>query len=529
MRIIIGDALSELKKLEAESVHTCVTSPPYWGLRDYGTAKWEGGNEGCDHKKTSQGKPTWGEGSTGTSTLKGKPTNDNHDKEAHYIDVCGKCGATRIDNQLGLEKTPEEYVSRIVEVFREVKRVLRDDGTLWLNLGDSYLAQQGKGFPGTGQVNIPDIDKNASKRVHRPSWLKPKDLVGIPWMVAKALRDPYYIGKIKSEADRIWLAAMIDGEGCMFIHKRKAGQPNGQGYERKNDTYSPGLEISNTHISIIERVMQIAGMGSICHQDKEGCHKNRKQRLYRWNLRSLQCRDIIREVYPYLTAKQHEARLVLGCPSSGEDADKAHRSLINLHNGLDAVIDFPAPESMYEPGWYLRSDIIWSKKNPMPESVKDRPTKSHEYIFLLSKSPKYFFDQDAVREEGAQNKWGKYSNPKYGDKQNLGGKMQSAKDLTRDEYIEKYQMVNIRSVWTIATAPFKGSHFAVFPPKLIEPCIKAGCPEGGTVLDPFAGSGTTGLVARNLGRHAILVELNPKYIDMQLTRVTDLFTQPEVR
>jgi DNA modification methylase len=282
-----GDAIEVLKTLADQSVHCCVTSPPYWGLRDYGD-----------------------------------------------------------DAQLGLEATPEEYVGKMVAVFREVRRVLRDDGTLFLNLGDSYR--------GGVRSAITCGTSGAS--------LKPKDLVGIPWRVAFAL-----------QAD----------------------------------------------------------------------------------------------------------------------------------------------------GWYLRSDIIWAKPNPMPESVTDRPTKSHEYLFLLSKQTKYYYDAEAIAEpsknagrviayDGSQKNCETAGDPRF------------ATRITSDMTVPATR--NKRSVWTVATQPYSGAHFAVFPPKLIEPCIRAGCPADGTVLDPFAGSGTTGAVAKELGRDYVLIELSAEYIKLANKRINETET-----
>jgi DNA modification methylase len=399
VQVIQGDCLSVLKTLPAESVNCCVTSPPYWGLRDYG-----------------------------------------------------------VEGQLGLERTPEEYVSKMVEVFREVRRVrrvLRDDGTLWLNLGDSYCGSWGN------SGRRPELDGTPSEQreknceyFNRGGWderrerppssfkldgLKPKDLVGIPWMVAFALR-----------------------------------------------------------------------------------------------------------------------------------AD----------------------------GWYLRQDIIWHKPNPMPESVTDRCTKAHEYIFLMSKSQRYFYDNDSVREPYNESSLDRY---RYAlqDTCDTNGKHKPGNEHLLDKPPRTKVRPpndagrNRRSVWSVTTQPFPGAHFATFPPKLIEPCILAGCPakvcgkcgapwvrlverqdrgydgskygerivdasggaitggtkkstlgssngkltgttitigfrpsckcgdpciefnsRPGTVLDPFGGSGTVGMVAENNGRNAILIELNPKYVEM---------------
>lgn len=313
-RILEGDCRQQLAEVPAGSIHTCVTSPPYFGLRDYGTGSWEGGDEACDH----------------TAQLPGP--------------ACANCGARRVDRQLGLEPTPQQFVATLVEIFREVRRALRDDGTVWLNLGDSYAgswgaqsrdgAPAGKGTPrGDGHAGgAPEIEglsrtqiaahpkgQTRTGSIPRGADYKQKDLLGIPWMVAFALR-----------------------------------------------------------------------------------------------------------------------------------AD----------------------------GWYLRSDIIWAKPNPMPESVTDRPTKAHEYVFLLSKRRRYFLDFDVI-----------------------AGRR--------------------RSVWTVATQRHQGAHFATFPTKLIEPCILAGAPEGGVVLDPFAGAGTTGLVALRHNRSFVGVELNPAYVRLARQRIID--------
>jgi DNA modification methylase len=305
MRIINGDCREVLRTLEPESVHCVVTSPPYFGLRDYGVA-----------------------------------------------------------GQIGLEPTIDEYVSEMVGVFREVRRVLRSDGTLWLNLGDSYA---GGGTIGRNDTTPEALERRAAiygtgtgsgslvgKGGNRPKVesLKPKDLCGIPWRVAFAL-----------QAD----------------------------------------------------------------------------------------------------------------------------------------------------GWFLRQDIIWHKPNPMPESVTDRCTKSHEYMFLLTKSARYFYDHEAVKEKGVE--------PDRKRNDRIGGARGHTVRHSEGAIMGASETRNKRSVWTVATAPFKQAHFATFPPALIEPCIKAGCPKGGTVLDPFGGAGTTGLVADRLQRNAILIELNPEYAAMAGNRI----------
>lgn len=282
--IMFGDCV-ELLKFYADNgfrAQTCVTSPPYFGLRDYGH-----------------------------------------------------------DGQIGLEQTPEEYVARLVEVFRCVRDVLRDDGTLWVNIGDSYARNPAKGTTGTPNGrNIAEMGYSGGGGI--PPGVKEKDLIGVPWMLAFALR-----------------------------------------------------------------------------------------------------------------------------------AD----------------------------GWYLRQEIIWAKPNPMPESVKDRCTKSHEQIFLLSKSAKYYFDPEAIKE------------PAAGPPKRCGSKNDASRnDSDRTGIVRgDGETRNKRDVWTVATRPFKGAHFATFPPELIEPCVLAGAPVGGVVLDPFMGSGTTAMVAKRNGRAYLGCELNPEY------------------
>jgi DNA modification methylase len=352
--VIQGDVREVLKTLDEESVQCVVTSPPYWGLRDYGTATWEGGDEDCEHRTGDQvvqslhgGSDTVGSGV--------RPGSDN----SH----CSKCGAKRIDAQLGLEPTPEEYVANMVSVFQEVKRVLRKDGTVWLNLGDSYASGKSRysSNPQTiakGKSHDEPMEGKKPDLYYHPV-LKDKDLIGIPWRVALAL-----------QAD----------------------------------------------------------------------------------------------------------------------------------------------------GWYIRSDIIWNKPNPMPESVTDRPTKSHEYIFLLTKSAKYYYDHEAIKEKGVMDSSSSAGSIQQDTRitHGTGGGnsgINKAKDKLRVELIERgFTTRNKRSVWKITTKPYKEAHFATFPEELPETCIKAGTKKGDVVLDIFAGSGTTLRVASKLGRKGIGIELNPEYI-----------------
>jgi DNA modification methylase len=366
VKIYQGDALEILRELPSESIQCCVTSPPYYGLRDYGTGEWVGGDKDCPHMRTTKISENT---QTGHKSMyeQGQTAGD-----AIYKSQCPECGAVRVDQQIGLEETPEAYVHKLVAIFREVKRVLRNDGTIWLNLGDSYVGGNYRGSA-TNVSNKQQSNKGTSNFIATkaiiPVGYKAKDLYGIPWRVAFAL-----------QAD----------------------------------------------------------------------------------------------------------------------------------------------------GWYLRQDIIWSKPNPMPESVKDRCTKSHEYMFLLSKSSQYYFDHEAIKEECSASNIEDFRKRKTLNNKGKGSNTYEAArpDLcrSREDYMPKDFKRNKRSVWNIPTKPYKEAHFATFPPALIEPCILAGCPEGETVLDPFMGSGTTALVAYKLGRKAIGCELNPEYIEIankRLKPVTD--------
>lgn len=349
--VAVGDCRDVLRSMPDGCARCCVTSPPYWGLRDYGTATWEGGDPACDHKT---GRNARNDGCR--NSVDGFGGNRNIEGHANmgalfFSGVCRKCGAIRIDAQLGLEPTPAEYVAGMVEVFREVRRVLADDGTCWVNLGDSY-ASDSKGSGGAS--NKQDSNKGSRYETKKlDHGVKAKDLCGIPWRVAFAL-----------QAD----------------------------------------------------------------------------------------------------------------------------------------------------GWYLRQDIIWAKPNPMPESVTDRCTKSHEYIFLLAKRARYYYDHEAIAEKAAYAGQGRGgSTNRY--EQNAAG-MDNVQYDTRNKW----------SVWTVNPATFKGAHFATYPPKLIEPCILAGSAVGDVVIDPFNGAGTTGVVSVKHGRRYVGAELNPEYAAMASRRITEADT-----
>ena len=351
--LLQGDCLQQLATLPAASVQCCVTSPPYWGLRDYGTAKWEGGDPACDHAAAKE-KSRY-DYSLATSPIQ---NGDRTGTDApRWKRQCPACHAIKVDDQLGLEATPDEYVANMVVVFRAVRRVLRDDGTLWLNLGDSYAQAKAGGNDGVPLEWQRPSRANKSKVAKTFPGIKPKDLVGIPWRVAFAL-----------QAD----------------------------------------------------------------------------------------------------------------------------------------------------GWYLRQDIIWHKPNPMPESVTDRCTKSHEYIFLLTKSAKYFYDNEAVKENSLHvGVTHRAANKGKAHSEEAGLDTRPKVDWTTPETRNK------RSVWTVATKPYRDAHFATFPPKLIEPCILAGSAADTLVLDPFSGAGTTGVVAVQHGRRYIGIELNPDYLEMSRKRIQE--------
>lgn len=376
-RVIQGDCREGLCQLDAESVQCCVTSPPYWGLRDYGTGRWEGGDPTCPHAPRPQ---VSNKEASNNGALRDKPTS-----------VC-KCGAQRVDRQLGLEKTPDEYVEKMVAVFSEVWRVLKPDATLWLNLGDSYASDlKGGGGKANSTLN------------------------------AKRDEDGLVIGK-----------SIVTYEPRRLNHGLKP---------------------------------------------KDLC------------------------MIP--------ARVALALQAAG---------------------------------WYLRSDIIWAKPNCMPESVTDRPTRSHEYLFLLTKQPKYYYDAEAIAEPASYAMYAQVEDGYNGEAlKDYGANgvqnpssvksriIENARNRSkkRGEYNGKtnglpgreafcaYTITrNKRDVWTVSPACYPDAHFATFPPDLIRPCILAGSKPGDVILDPFGGSGTTGQVALELGRQAVLCELNPQYIEL---------------
>ena len=472
-----GDCLEQLKKLQDNSIDTCITSPPYYGLRNYG-----------------------------------------------------------VDGQIGLEETPERYVNKLVEVFREVKRVLKDDGTLWLNLGDTYNASSyHKDTKAVGDSkkqlsNVGSYDNVVVRQMDRNC--KPKDLIGIPWMVAKALRQPYYTGVIKNITDRVWLASMMDAEGSFCL-----SQYNYKGKSKIN------LYISMTNSS--EKI--INKFDALFPQEIKHIYAKsgvvRKQ-VYRIDIEHLEKKEqFICEIFPHIVEKRKQCivaytflQLQKGMPNKKygytDEQSEKRAELVELMHKLNAGEDVVLPNycvephSLYEDGFYLRQDIIWAKANPLPESVKDRCTKSHEYIFLLSKSPTYYFDYKAIQEEanydGRKDTTHKGSS-KYADVEimpNNSVQSMASGGHERWKFTDDGVAVrNKRDVWFVPNKPTSEAHFATFPIDLITPCVLAGSREGGTVLDPFSGSGTTGMVAISHKRNYIGVELNKDYIEIRKHRV----------
>jgi len=362
-----GDARAVLRALPAESVQTCVTSPPYWGLRDYGIAPqvW-GGEPTCAHQfrvssisvRTGKGG-NWQQTNNGpglaTGVHRSRFRGNCRAAGAAEVVTCetGVCACGAWRGSLGLEPTPDLYVQHVVMVFCEVRRVLRRDGTCWLNLGDSFTSGNRPTYRSAASNNLGHRVQDNLPRPATPPGLKPKDLIGLPWRVAFAL-----------QAD----------------------------------------------------------------------------------------------------------------------------------------------------GWWLRADIIWAKPAPMPESVTDRPTRSHEYVFLLAKSPRYYYDYRAIQEPPLRRR--------------ASGNL--ARRVTVPTRLNDHRGSSIpweggwrnkRDVWIVPNRPYPGAHFATYPPALIEPCILAGSRPGDVVLDPFHGSGTTGEVAHRLGRRYIGIELNPDYLTLSLERL----------
>lgn len=547
-KLLNADALTALRKLPSQKFNACITSPPYFGLRDYGTASWQGSDPACDHlgepfRTRASINKNWG---AGFSDVKNAVDRQPMGR------VCSKCGAVRVDQQIGLEQSPQEYVAKLVEIFREVRRTLRDDGTLWLNLGDSYNASPPGNKNPMSKSGLNGAQTSVSYRArleetqqrqqeHRGliPGLKPKDLIGIPWLAARALQQPYYTGRIKDVADRAWLAGFLDGEGTISYVERDRG-------ENHSSTHDVRVFITNCDAEPLHYFSQMTA-GHVYRHDGERENRYGSRPCFRWQMGTHDGALLIRELFPYLKTKRKQALLVwtlfttlrhqnghARTPNSVIEKRKKLSEMIRLLNSGDNV-DLPdwieTPPSPTEKGYYLRQDNIWAKPNPMPESVRDRTTRSHEYLFHFSKSEKYYYDADAIAEDAVSTTLKKFFDNSP-DKQRGHGRRHEGFNGRYAERLEREGIPkkrNRRSVWTIAPQPFKEAHFATFPPALVEPCILAGSPINGFILDPFAGAGTTGLVANSLHRHCLMIELNPAYceiINRRLSTCTTSSTPP---
>jgi hypothetical protein len=340
-------------------------------------------------------------------------------------------------------------------------------------------------------------------------------------MVAKALQAPFYTGRIASEADRAYLAGFLDGEGTISFVERDRGPDH-------TPTHDVRVFLTNTDDAILRHFCDMTA-GRVYHHDGERENRFGSRPCFRWQMGTHDGALLIRELFLHLRTKRKQAALVwtlygtlrhknghARTPAAVVEQRRAIADMVRALNRGEAV-DLPAwveePPSCHEPGWYLRSDIIWHKPNPMPESVTDRPTSAHEHVFLLTKAARYFYDASAIAEAANFPEMTRRVDTGKSDGR-LDRGMYSGRAGTRADGTR-----NARNVWTIATRPFHEAHFATFPPELAERCILAGCPAGGTVLDPFGGAGTTGLVADRLHRHAVLIELNPEYAAMAERRI----------
>ena len=447
----------------------------------------------------------------------------------------------RVEGQLGQEDTPEEYIENLVDICREVRRTLRSEGTFWINIGDGYC-----------------------KKPLKDSNLKQKDLVGIPWACAKALRDPYYTGNIRKEVDRVWLASMIDGEGSIngFTHVRKDTGKTRRGIS---------INVTNSNIDLLDNCFRIWPTSKRDH-NKHGKGHLGKLDTYRWYAHKIKNKLLLlAEIYPYLIAKKKQALLAwnflqISKDARGREHDKENdnkckwivENLSKLNHQKDVIIPnwIKEPPSLEEPGWYLRSDIIWKKTNPMPESQRNRPSKSHEHLFLFAKSEKYFHDAEAIAEEqkpiSVKRAFSKNSLDKRKDAKSdeyaISGKsqdktyqkMQKMLNTMGDGFVP---LCNKKDVWSLATADNKIKHFAQYPDELPRLCILAGssskgcCPKCQApwsrewmkewepscdcgeskvkeciVLDPFNGSGTTGRVCRAYNRKYVGIDISEEYL-----------------
>ena len=455
-KIICGDAKTELAKLPAESINCCISSPPYWALRDYG-----------------------------------------------------------VDGQLGLEPTFEEYIDKLCSIYDEVKRVLRKDGTCFVNLGDTYANTGvcGGGSP-VGPRKSRETAKSSQekigKRVYKNVPIKSLCLIPQRFVIEMCRQRGKYV---KAKENQIWLAALVDGEGCIAIHRRTSG--------RKNPTYGATLSVYNTCKELIDKAQSVAG--GIGSRRTKTDDTPRNAPVHEWRLMSNNAKDVLRDIYPYLIAKKYQARAAIFCPSNGKDAEESWLNIKATNQFNSPTREYPEPKIGSADPWILRNTIIWKKPNPMPSSAKDRFTVDFEYVYFFVKNnqPLWYFRPDGKVSdkqpdykngvEGLDYEWGtrkdkpskislwrtfKYwFEPQYEplsestamdprtlsgtytdnrpDRGHVGTQNSQGSGMLKPNPLGR----NKRTVWTIPTQAEPAAHFATFPNKLVEPMIKAGCPE----------------------------------------------------
>jgi len=469
-----GDCRS--MELPDECVQCVVTSPPYWGLRKYsGEQELIWGGKDCEHRWADR-KYLMHSG-RGDAPKSGKYSTQEPIPDMPMLDnTCSLCGAWK--GAYGLEPSPELYIQHTVEILREIRRVLRKDGVVLWNIGDSYFASGGAGGDyNTGGLREgqPRYKQGNGKTRYN---LKPKDLCLIPFRVALAAQEPYQEFTIKELSDRAWLAGIIDADGCIGIHHYDRGT-----YHQFNPFVSVGCS-DETMVSRCATITRCNGSRQV----------NRPH--YEWRLEGGNAAKILEDIYPYLIVKEKQARVAHALWRNIQDTKELHKGrghktpdsvvrdrialweLIKKCNQREDVdVNLPPVPQHIEPGWWVRSVIIWSKNNPMPESVTDRPTGSHEYILMLTKSARYYWDADAVREPALPDSYRTY-------RPMTSGAMAQESHFTDGQPQGRTCGVseggrNIRSVWEFPTQPYPEAHFAVFPEKLPEICIKAATPEVG--------------------------------------------------
>lgn len=490
-----GHALEVLRLLPSESVRCVVTSPPYFRLRNYKVEPliW-GGRELCEHEWTTEQFMTDTRGMAG-STLNGRKAQD----ERHYHGLsrgcqCSHCGAWR--GSLGLEPTPELYVQHLVEVFREVRRVLKKDGTVWLNLGSSYMTSPRGNSPGnlsTSSLTNPERQDVVS-RGSGPSRFRSRRRVPAYDNDGTRLPDSTGVDSAYSDLCDECLADFLSRHARNADSDQRpsqSGRPRSQ-TDRDSEPSDCALAFPGA-----------SPLGALASTT-----------LQSWRRRRGVCSRCDTRVSALSAVRSFGADVTMFSRMTWLDyiTRLKHKDLV--------PIPWLVAMALQMDGWYLRGDQIWAKGysfhpttagSCMPESVRDRPTRAHEYLFLLTKSATYYYDHEAVKENsikgaaGSRFDRGKTSARDGGDRTQSGYRGQCAR--------------NLRSVWLISPQPFRGAHFAVFPPSVVEPCVKAGSCAGDSVLDPFCGSGVTGLVALRLGRSFVGIELNANYVEMAHQRI----------